>query len=111
MAETENSKDLISVLWSGADILRSKMDANEYVERTIKRNKRCYFSRMRSQRLDMGNWIIHEWSKKIGYESMERTKSAGIYINDGKRETVKERMIGNSVSWENYLHLLNTDLM
>ena len=30
MAELRNSKDLISVLWSGADILRSKMDANEY---------------------------------------------------------------------------------
>lgn len=30
MAEIENSKDLISVLWAGADILRSKMDANEY---------------------------------------------------------------------------------
>ncbi len=30
MAESDNSKDLISVLWSGADILRSKMDANEY---------------------------------------------------------------------------------
>lgn len=30
MAEMESSKDLISVLWSGADILRSKMDANEY---------------------------------------------------------------------------------
>ena len=30
MAETENSKDLISVLWSGADILRSKMYANDY---------------------------------------------------------------------------------
>lgn len=30
MAELGNSKDLISVLWSGADILRSKMDANEY---------------------------------------------------------------------------------
>ena len=30
MAENENSKELISVLWSGADILRSKMDANEY---------------------------------------------------------------------------------
>lgn len=30
MAESENGKDLISVLWSGADILRSKMDANEY---------------------------------------------------------------------------------
>lgn len=30
MAEVENSKDLISVLWGGADILRSKMDANEY---------------------------------------------------------------------------------
>lgn len=30
MAELENRKDLISVLWSGADILRSKMDANEY---------------------------------------------------------------------------------
>lgn len=30
MAEAENSKALISVLWSGADILRSKMDANEY---------------------------------------------------------------------------------
>lgn len=29
MAEVENSKDLISVLWSGADILRSKMDVNE----------------------------------------------------------------------------------
>lgn len=26
----ENSKDLLSVLWSGADVLRSKMDANEY---------------------------------------------------------------------------------
>lgn len=30
MEEVEGSKDLISVLWSGADILRSKMDANEY---------------------------------------------------------------------------------
>ena len=30
MAELENSRDLINVLWSGADILRSKMDANEY---------------------------------------------------------------------------------
>lgn len=30
MAEMENSKDLISVLWGGANILRSKMDANEY---------------------------------------------------------------------------------
>ena len=30
MAESVNSKDLISVLWNGADILRSKMDANEY---------------------------------------------------------------------------------
>ncbi len=30
MAGLENSKDLISVLWGGADILRSKMDANEY---------------------------------------------------------------------------------
>lgn len=30
MANLENNKDLISVLWSGADILRSKMDANEY---------------------------------------------------------------------------------
>lgn len=30
MAELENNKDLLSVLWSGADILRSKMDANEY---------------------------------------------------------------------------------
>ena len=30
MAETENSKDLISVLWGGADILRSKMPPEEY---------------------------------------------------------------------------------
>ena len=30
MAENENSKDLLSVLWAGADILRCKMDANEY---------------------------------------------------------------------------------
>ena len=30
MADIENSKDLTSVLWSGADVLRSKMDANEY---------------------------------------------------------------------------------
>ncbi len=30
MSDQENSKDLISVLWRGADILRSKMDANEY---------------------------------------------------------------------------------
>jgi len=29
-ATNENSKDLLSVLWSGADILRGKMDANEY---------------------------------------------------------------------------------
>ena len=30
MADNENSKDLLSVLWAGADILRGKMDANEY---------------------------------------------------------------------------------
>ena len=30
MAEMENSRDLNSVLWSGADVLRSKMDANDY---------------------------------------------------------------------------------
>lgn len=30
MSVQENTKDLISVLWAGADILRSKMDANEY---------------------------------------------------------------------------------
>ena len=30
MAVNENSKDLLSVLWAGADILRGKMDANEY---------------------------------------------------------------------------------
>lgn len=30
MAENENSKDLLRVLWAGADILRGKMDANEY---------------------------------------------------------------------------------
>jgi type I restriction enzyme M protein len=30
VAELENGRELISVLWSGADILRSKMDANEY---------------------------------------------------------------------------------
>ena len=36
MAELENSKDLISVLWSGADILRSKMDALEVYEEQMK---------------------------------------------------------------------------
>lgn len=30
MAENENSKALLNVLWAGADILRGKMDANEY---------------------------------------------------------------------------------
>lgn len=30
MSDNENSKDLLSVLWAGADILRGKMDANEY---------------------------------------------------------------------------------
>jgi len=30
MAENENSKDLLRVLWAGADTLRGKMDANEY---------------------------------------------------------------------------------
>lgn len=30
MAENEKNKDLLSVLWAGADILRGKMDANEY---------------------------------------------------------------------------------
>ncbi len=30
MTDNENSKDLLSVLWAGADILRGKMDANEY---------------------------------------------------------------------------------
>lgn len=30
MPANENSKDLLSVLWAGADILRGKMDANEY---------------------------------------------------------------------------------
>ena len=30
MSNEETKKDLLSVLWSGADILRSKMDANDY---------------------------------------------------------------------------------
>ena len=30
MANANNSKELLSVLWAGADILRSSMDANEY---------------------------------------------------------------------------------
>ena len=30
MAITENSKELRQILWDGADILRSKMDANDY---------------------------------------------------------------------------------
>lgn len=30
MAETESGKDLLSVLWAGADILRGKMDANGF---------------------------------------------------------------------------------
>ena len=30
MTKEESKKELISVLWSGADVLRSKMDANEY---------------------------------------------------------------------------------
>ena len=38
MAEQENSKDLISVLWSGADVLRSKMDANEYKNYLLGKN-------------------------------------------------------------------------
>lgn len=37
MAELENSKDLISVLWSGADILRSKMDAKEFLDLAVKK--------------------------------------------------------------------------
>ena len=39
MAELENSKYLISVLWSGADILRSKMDANEYKDYLLGKSK------------------------------------------------------------------------
>lgn len=31
MAELENSRDLIGVLWSGADILRSKMDELDHL--------------------------------------------------------------------------------
>ena len=30
MNREESKKELISVLWNGADVLRSKMDANEY---------------------------------------------------------------------------------
>lgn len=30
MAENKESKDLLQVLWNGADVLRGKMDANEY---------------------------------------------------------------------------------
>ncbi len=30
MSSEQSKKDIISVLWSGADVLRSKMDANEY---------------------------------------------------------------------------------
>ena len=30
LSKDQSKKDLISVLWSGADVLRSKMDANEY---------------------------------------------------------------------------------
>ena len=30
LTNEQSKKDLISVLWAGADVLRSKMDANEY---------------------------------------------------------------------------------
>ena len=81
MAVVENSKDLISVLWSGADILRSKMDANEYKDYLLGIVFYKYLS---------DSFLIKVYDMICGGKPDSLRKALEVYIEELKSEGAEE---------------------
>ena len=81
MAVVESSKDLISVLWSGADILRSKMDANEYKDYLLGIVFYKYLS---------DSFLIKVYDMICGGKPDSLRKALEVYIEELKSEGAEE---------------------
>ena len=81
MAVVESSKDLISVLWSGADILRSKMDANEYKDYLLGLVFYKYLS---------DSFLIKVYDMICGGRPDSLRKALEVYIEELKSESAEE---------------------
>ena len=81
MAVVESSKDLISVLWSGADILRSKMDANEYKDYLLGIVFYKYLS---------DSFLIKVYDMICGGRPDSLRKAMEVYIEELKSESAEE---------------------
>ena len=81
MAVVESSKDLISVLWSGADILRSKMDANEYKDYLLGIVFYKYLS---------DSFLITVYDMICGGRPDSLRKALEVYIEELKSESAEE---------------------
>ena len=81
MAVVESSKDLISVLWSGADILRSKMDANEYKDYLLGIVFYKYLS---------DSFLIKVYDMICGGRPDSVRKALEVYIEELKSESAEE---------------------
>ena len=81
MAVVESSKDLISVLWSGADILRSKMDANEYKDYLLGIVFYKYLS---------DSFLIKVYDMICGGRPDSLRKALEVYIEELKSESAEE---------------------
>ena len=87
MAELENSKDLISVLWSGADILRSKMDANEYKDYLL---GIIFYKYLSDSFLIKVYDLLYDEKPETLKEALEAYKEA---LEDESAEELKEQII------------------
>ena len=81
MVVVESSKDLISVLWSGADILRSKMDANEYKDYLLGIVFYKYLS---------DSFLIKVYDMICGGRPDSLRKALEVYIEELKSESAEE---------------------
>ena len=81
MAVVESSKDLISVLWSGADILRSKMDENEYKDYLLGIVFYKYLS---------DSFLIKVYDMICGGRPDSLRKALEVYIEELKSESAEE---------------------
>lgn len=86
MAELENSKDLISVLWSGADILRSKMDANEYKDYLL---GIVFYKYLSDSLLIKVYDLLYDEKPKTLKDALEAYKEA---LEDESAEELKEQL-------------------
>lgn len=86
MTELENSKDLISVLWSGADILRSKMDANEYKDYLL---GIVFYKYLSDSVLIKAYDLLYDEKPKTLKDALEAYKEA---LEDESAEALKEEI-------------------